>query len=180
VNRCDEAVAEEQRAMLEEPGFAQYQSGMGEVYANCRRFDDAIREFATTLPLVRDSANIFIHMGDAFFHQRRYATALAMYRKSGRVPGWAYVPLGSRREALAQLDTLKARRDHGAGSGGVLFAAALLYTSLGKHAEALTLLEQLYEAHDGVLVYLKVHPHLDPLRGEPRFQALLRKVGLAE
>jgi serine/threonine-protein kinase len=53
------------------------------------------------------------------------------------------------------------------------------YVSVDKHAEATGWLERMYEEGSGMLVYLKVEPHFDPLRGEPRFQALMRKVGLA-
>jgi TolB-like protein/Tfp pilus assembly protein PilF len=49
VKRCDEAVPEEQRAILEDPGSAGYQSGLAEVYLYCRRYDEAIREFEKTL-----------------------------------------------------------------------------------------------------------------------------------
>jgi serine/threonine-protein kinase len=51
--------------------------------------------------------------------------------------------------------------------------------SVDKHAEATGWLERMYNEGSGLLVYLKVEPHFDPLRGEPRFQALMRKVGLA-
>jgi tetratricopeptide (TPR) repeat protein len=55
-----------------------------------------------------------------------------------------------------------------------VFASA--YLGLGDKDRALTFLEQAYEEHDPGLFYLKVGPLLDPLRSEPRFQALLRRV----
>ena len=42
----------------------------------------------------------------------------------------------------------------------------------------LSSLERAYEAHDLQMAFLKVDPNLDSLRGEPRFQELVRRVGL--
>jgi hypothetical protein len=55
---------------------------------------------------------------------------------------------------------------------------AYAYLGLGDKDRALTYLEQAYEEQDPELFYLKVGPLLDPLRSEPRFQALLRRVNL--
>jgi hypothetical protein len=51
---------------------------------------------------------------------------------------------------------------------------------LGDKERALTYLEQAYEERDPALFYLKVGPFFNPLRAEPRFQALLRRVNLAQ
>jgi TolB-like protein len=99
LGRCDEAVEEEQCAVLQNPGVGHYQSGLAEVYAFCRHYDEAIREFEKNLDLVSDSLLTTFNIGDAYFYQGNYAQALAMYEKSGwPVPGWAYASLG-RREA---------------------------------------------------------------------------------
>jgi TolB-like protein/Flp pilus assembly protein TadD len=179
LKRCDEAVVEEQRAVLEDPRDPDWQAGVGEVYFFCRRYQDAIHEFEKTLPVARDSAPIYRKIAEAYFFQRNYATALAYYEKTKWVPGWAHVPLGGRQRALAQVDTLEAQWDRRAGGQLIApFNLARLYTALGEREKALTTLERLRDAHAGGLVYLKVDPHLDPLREESRFQALLKKVGL--
>jgi tetratricopeptide (TPR) repeat protein len=56
---------------------------------------------------------------------------------------------------------------------------AYAYLGLGDKDRALTYFEHAYEEHDQALFYLKVGPLLNPLRSEPRFQALLRRVNLA-
>jgi len=50
---------------------------------------------------------------------------------------------------------------------------------LGEYERAFVLLERAYAAHDIQLVFLGIDPGLDPLRGDPRFQDLLHRVGLA-
>lgn len=55
---------------------------------------------------------------------------------------------------------------------------ALTYTGLGEREQALDWLEQAYEEHTPMLMLLKITPAFDTLRSEPRFQALLEKVGL--
>ena len=60
------------------------------------------------------------------------------------------------------------------------YEIALVYAGLGKKQEALKWLEESYHAHDVGLVYLKIDPCLDPLRSDPRFDDLVRRVGLAK
>jgi serine/threonine-protein kinase len=104
-----------------------------------------------------------------------------MYRASGRVvPGWARVPLGIRRDARAQADSLEAAWAGGAGPRFLPFTLARLHASLGERERALAWLERTHEAREGLIVYVGVDPHFDALRGEPRFRALLRRVGLPE
>jgi len=58
---------------------------------------------------------------------------------------------------------------------------ALLYLSLGNRGEAVRWLEQAVADHDGwSITWIKVDPSLDPLRGDPRFEALVQKVVGAE
>jgi tetratricopeptide (TPR) repeat protein len=60
------------------------------------------------------------------------------------------------------------------------FDGALAWSQLGKSDRALDLLERAYDKRDSQIMYLKVNPNLDPLRSDPRFNDLLRRVGLAE
>ena len=58
------------------------------------------------------------------------------------------------------------------------FLLALSYIGLGNFNDALTELEQAYDMKEIFIIELKVVPELDPLRNEPRFKALLKKVNL--
>jgi hypothetical protein len=55
---------------------------------------------------------------------------------------------------------------------------ASYYSVIGDHGHALDWLERAYAQRDGTLVWVKVHPRLDGLRGEPRFRELLAKMKL--
>jgi hypothetical protein len=59
------------------------------------------------------------------------------------------------------------------------FWLALAYTGVGEKAAALDALEQAYEQHDVILVWLATEPRVDSLRAEPRFVEILRRIGLA-
>ena len=52
------------------------------------------------------------------------------------------------------------------------------YLGLGDNDQAFAWLERGYEEQSNILIYLKVFPFFDPLRGDPRFAALLHRVGL--
>ena len=57
---------------------------------------------------------------------------------------------------------------------------ALVYTGLGETDLAITELEKSYENRGGWMVILKTEPALDPLRSDPRFQDLLRRMNFPE
>ncbi|MBA3560642.1 MAG: protein kinase [Gemmatimonadaceae bacterium] len=181
VGRCDEAVAESQQAVLQGPGVAHYQSGLAEIYLYCRRYDDAIREFEKNLVLVRDSMHAYFLIGDAYFYKGQYTQALSMYEKSRwPVPAWAYVSLGRLEEARKWIVTSNAEWARGGAPAYVAWNLARSYASLGEREQALKWLEQTYDMKGGFVVYLKMHPQFDSLRGEPRFQRLLQNIGLAD
>ena len=56
---------------------------------------------------------------------------------------------------------------------------AILHVALGERERAFALLERAYSAHDQQLIWLGVEKGFDPLRSDPRFQELLRRIGLA-
>ena len=53
-----------------------------------------------------------------------------------------------------------------------------LLVALGEEDDALDTLEKAFEEHQGSVVWINVEPKLDPLRDEPRFQALVRRLNL--
>jgi hypothetical protein len=54
----------------------------------------------------------------------------------------------------------------------------VVHLALGEKEAALQYLQRAYDEHDWAMVVLAVEPRLDPLRSDPRFQELVRKVGL--
>ncbi|MGI9064863.1 MAG: winged helix-turn-helix domain-containing tetratricopeptide repeat protein [Pyrinomonadaceae bacterium] len=56
---------------------------------------------------------------------------------------------------------------------------AMIYSRLGEKNKSLLYLEKMFQERNGFLIYLKVDPAYDNLRGDPRFTVLLRRVGLA-
>src|SRR5262249_28322641 len=58
------------------------------------------------------------------------------------------------------------------------YCLAGIYVGLGEDDRAMEYLEKAYEEHSHWLIYLHIDPSMDPLRSNPRFQDLLRRVGL--
>ena len=59
------------------------------------------------------------------------------------------------------------------------YGIAIVYVGLEDNEQALSWLQRAYDEHNTELTFLKVDPRLDPLRGDPRFQTLLKKVGFS-
>jgi hypothetical protein len=79
------------------------------------------------------------------------------------------------------LDQMKALATNGDSvPGGYEYSLAQLYAGLGEQDQAFAWLERAYQEHDFALTALRVSPFYDPLRADPRFAQLLKKVGLGE
>ena len=55
---------------------------------------------------------------------------------------------------------------------------AMIYGKLGERDKALSFLHKAFAEHNGDMIFLNIEPCYDPIRGDPRFQALVRRVGL--
>jgi pentatricopeptide repeat protein len=104
--------------------------------------------------------------------------AVAFSKRSAAVVGVlvrAYAHAGRRTEALRLLDELRRRQQ-----AGYISAAAFVnaYLGLGDNEQAFAWLERAYKEQSMILQFIKVHPFFDPLRGDPRFADLQRRVGL--
>ncbi len=89
--------------------------------------------------------------------------------------GEAYARNGEREKAQAILKQMQTTKEYV--SPGEL---AILYGALGDKESAFASLEKAYAEHDLQLQFLKVDPSFDPLRDDPRFQDLIRRVGLPQ
>ena len=90
---------------------------------------------------------------------------------------WALGLAGKRQEALAGRTELERRRGHEYFSGWLL---AYVSVGLGEHGQAISWLEKAAEECDGLLPFVNEWFAFDPLRADPRFQALLRRMNFPE
>ncbi len=91
--------------------------------------------------------------------------------------GWALGLAGQREEARRICEDLERRRTQEYFSG---FLMAHVCLGLGEHEQAIVWLEKAAEARDGLLPFASTWIPLDPLRADPRFQALLRRMNFPE
>jgi TolB-like protein/Flp pilus assembly protein TadD len=146
----DLAIAQLKRTLELGPTFVFAKLFLGQVYERQGRFDEAIAEFASAVEL-SDRAPVHV-------------AALAH----------AYGLAGRQAEAETLLQELLA------GEKPVpSYEVAIAYVGLGRRDEALTWLERAYEERDSTwLVDMGIDPRLEPLRREPRFQDLMRRLDL--
>jgi Flp pilus assembly protein TadD len=90
--------------------------------------------------------------------------------------GHAYAAAGRRVEAQRTIEGLKMAAERRYISP---YSIAVIYLGLGDKEQAFAWLNRAYQERDNWLIYLNVEPRLDPLRSDPRFTDLLRRVGLS-
>ena len=181
--RFDDAIREARKAVELDPLAPYTHNNLGVVLMWARRYDQAIAELREAIELVPDWEGPRRYLAEAYLGKGMYQEALAQLqmirrrinpsggRDLARI-GTVLALMGRRSEAAQILGQVRAVR----GARGDVYAA--LYLALGEKDSALVLLEHAYDVRPAQLRYIKVDAALDPLRGEPRFQALLRKMGL--
>jgi tetratricopeptide (TPR) repeat protein len=184
IGRFDEAIAEGKRAVELDPLSPVINTDLGYTLINARRDDEAIAQLRKTLEI--DPTFYYAHytLGMALQLKGDLPAAIAEYTKAQQLTdnnllarvllAAAKAQSGDKEAAvqmLAELEELSRNRNVRA------FWRALLYLSLGNRVEAVRWLEQGVSGHEDVdITFIKVDPQLDPLRGDPRFEALVQKV----
>jgi Flp pilus assembly protein TadD len=91
--------------------------------------------------------------------------------------GFAYAVSGKRDEARRILAKLERLNEQGVVPSG---SVAILHGALGESNEAFAWLERAYQERDPQLTYIKAGRRFEPLRKDPRFEQLVRRVGLPD
>ena len=183
--RLEEAVAAVRRARQLEPLSPVFNAFVGATLFFAGRPDEAIEECRKTVDLHPDFGVAHWYLGRVHLEEGRHREALDALRRavtlSGGSPlmkgtlGVGYARAGDRPAAEATLRELEALRAAGYASA-VDFA--VVHAALGDRESAFRWLDRATEERAFHLIYLKVWPELDPLRQDPRFAALVRRLGL--
>ena len=181
--RHDQARFEINRARELDPLSLYVNLGVGVRLWVARQYDQAIDAFKKTTDMDQGFAPAHVWLGYAYAAKRMYPEAIAAFQEyiklSGDDPsvqvslGKAYALAGQRVKAQAILKRLETTKEYVSPE-----ELANLYVTLGEREKAFASLEKGYAAHDLQLQYLGTDPDLDPLRSDPRFQDLMRRVGL--
>ena len=185
--RFDDSLVEIEQARKLDPLSLGINSDQGWFLHFARRPDEAIAQLRKTLELDPSFGVAHFTLGNAYelkgeFDQAisEYQTAIALSGNlSGRIGslGHAYALAGKKDDARQILKRLKELSRHGYVSP---YHTALIYIGLGEKEEAFAWLGKAANDRYWMMAFLKVDPRLDPLRSDPRFRDLLRRVGLEQ
>jgi Flp pilus assembly protein TadD len=183
MGRLPESLSEVRRARQLDPLSLIINTNVGWVLYLSRHYDEAITEFRKALELDPDFPRARTRLGITYMQKGDFAAATRelgeSLRLSGQDPyiagvlGEARALAGDNAGARRILDELKKRsKQHYVPP----FSLALICIGLGAHDEALQWLVQAYDDHSTSMVYAKIDPSLDPMRSDPRFRELLRRM----
>src|ERR1700754_946570 len=181
VGRFDEAIAQMLRARELDPLSPGILQAQGWIYYQSRRFTESINTYAAMLDAVPQfayglvtSAWTLRYVGNTTEAVKNAEKALEL-SSGGQLYvtalGAAYASAGMLKETQTVLERLEATASISHVSPYLL---ALIHVALGDRVRALELLHQAYVTKDAWIVWLGVEPHLDPLRGAPAFEEILR------
>jgi tetratricopeptide (TPR) repeat protein len=183
MGRSEEGIAKGRHAVELDPLSLYANTQMGSIYYLARRYDEAIEQLTRVLDMDPNNWGAHNWLFFAYVKKERYEDAFATCQRMNDLTGptpinqfcYAYVHAlqGKREEAMRTLSAPE-------WTEAFAWPRAVLYGALGEKDEAFRLLDQAYAEGDPMLAVVKVDPRLDPLRDDPRFQDLLRRMNFPE
>jgi serine/threonine-protein kinase len=175
MGRIDVGLADIQRATVLDPLDRGARTLLADALFRARRHMESIAAVQAALAIDPNEFDAYGIIAANYYLLGDFGSALAWCemrpgeQESQAVLALTYDKLGRHADAQAMLAKLQAA--HGENRS---FIYAVIYTQWGQKAKALDLLEAAMRARDTWLSGLKTDPFLDPLRQEPRFQAIER------
>jgi TolB-like protein/Flp pilus assembly protein TadD/class 3 adenylate cyclase len=179
------AIAEIARARELDPVFFLFRALEGMMLHHAGDNDEALKRLQTTVELDSTFWATHLFLGKVYTQQRKYPEAIAEFTKARQLSGGNSEAIGSigyvealagnKEKAFAVLEemkTLSSERYIPPSNVG------LVYCGLGNKDEALSCLEKACDERDPRVTLLKVDPRWDSVRKNPRFVAILKRIGL--
>lgn len=145
----ERAIQQAKKAMQLDPGYYRTHFWLGRVYAEKKMYQEAITEAEAVLKATPDSNLGLTEMAYCLALGGRKAEARTILRRLEDRKKNAFVPA---------------------------YNLAIIHVALGEKDAALQCMQQAYDEHDWALFVLATEPRLDPLRGDPKFQQLAKKL----
>jgi TolB-like protein/DNA-binding winged helix-turn-helix (wHTH) protein/Flp pilus assembly protein TadD len=186
VGRADESVAAIKRARQLDPFSFRINRDVGKLLYFARRYDEALGELRQAGDMQPDSSAVDVWIVKSYLKKGLADEAITMDMRIHERDGFSADSLDALRAAYARKGSLgywtklKELKLQGSDSGGTDYTYDLteIETYLDNKHEAFHWLEKHYQDHGIYILWIKVDPSLDPLRSNPRFSALLQRIGL--
>ena len=183
--RLDEAILEINKAIDLDPLTLPQKESAAFIYSCGGRYDLAIEKLQSALQLYPNSADFHYDLGNVYIRKKMFADGLAETQKAIKDTAgdpqrktyqlaWAYAVMGNRSEAIQILDQLKKPSKDLPDMIGIVS----IYAALGDKDQAFAWLEKAYQHHADELPYIKCADSVGSLDSDPRFRALLERMGL--
>jgi tetratricopeptide (TPR) repeat protein len=193
VGRNEEAIAEIKRAQELDPLSLIINSIVGIVYTETRQYDRAIEQLKKTIEMDHNFPRAHLFLAEAYERKGMFVEAISEFEKhsilTGMPPEEAAKETAALREAYKksgangywrkQIEIYEWRRASHPELLPPLSVVASFYAQLGEKEQAFAFLEKAYEQKEVDVVRLKSQIY-DPIRSDPRFQDLMRRIGLPQ
>jgi tetratricopeptide (TPR) repeat protein len=187
LGRSDESIVEGKRAVELEPLNLNHGANLSGLYFHARQNDKAYAEAKQVFDL---DPNFIVGrwaISQSSIMKGMYTEVIALNEQSLqkdptnqvflRFAGLAYAKAGRRQEAEAIINRY---RDIARTQYVMSYHVAVIYAALGEKDKAFAEFEKAFEEHDYLLHRMNVEPFLDPLRDDPRFKEMLKRLNLPQ
>jgi serine/threonine-protein kinase len=184
MGRFEESIAEDKRALELDPLSSAVNADLGWDLYLARRYDEAIEQLRKAIDLDPNYWVSYVLLGRCYEQTGRVNEAVAAFQKARQIEnsipevlaalGHGYAVSGKRAEALKIIRELQERSKS---QFVPSYTLATVYAGLGMKEEAIQHLAKSFDEGSFYMIHLKVEPILDPLRADPRFSDLMRRVG---
>ncbi len=185
LGRHDEAIEEAKRALAMDPLSSSAAAHVGLALYRARRFDEAEAELRKLLEFDTEAMDAHIFLGFVYLQQGRGEDAIGQFqdvvRLSNRNPSmlallaYGYASAGRRSEAVAIMNEFNSETG---GRPASSLEKAMIHIALGESDAAFDWLGKACDERAWQLGFLNVDPIFDPLRSDPRFADLMRRLNL--
>jgi TolB-like protein/DNA-binding winged helix-turn-helix (wHTH) protein/Flp pilus assembly protein TadD len=182
--RIQEAKTEAELAKQTDPTSLAISVGAAWVSFLARDYDKTIAQCDQVIEMEPSFGLAYFYRGLAYEQKHMFEKAIAdleTAKPSQTRPtvlgalGHAYAKAGNHTKARKMLRDLEELSQKGYFPG---YQTALIHIGLGENDEAFALIEKSYKERYPAMIHVNVEPRLDPIRSDPRFKALVQRIGL--